>query len=213
MVAEIRLHCPAVPPAEDRILNEAETSLTKEEVVSSEAEALILVDPRDQEIGFLDKSACHDGDGILHRAFSLFIFDLNGHLLLQQRAACKRLWPQFWSNSCCSHPRRGESMEEAIHRRLEQELGLTAALRFAYKFEYKAPFGNLGTEHELCSVYVGQTDAQPVINTTEVQDWRWSEQSALSAALATDPSRYTPWLKLEWARLSDEFAGMLPPST
>lgn len=120
---------------------------TKSDIVSSEAEALILVDPSDQVIGYLDKSAAHDGAGVLHRAFSLFIFNSEGLLLLQQRAPDKRLWPEFWSNSCCSHPRKGETMEQAVHRRLEQELGMTATLQFTYKFEYSAPFGELGTEH------------------------------------------------------------------
>ena len=91
-------------------------------VVSSESEALILVDENDREIGFSSKDSCHDGPGILHRAFSLFIFNTAGELLLQQRSAGKRLWPLYWSNSCCSHPRAGETMELAVNRRLQQEL-------------------------------------------------------------------------------------------
>jgi isopentenyl-diphosphate delta-isomerase len=183
---------------------------TKEEIVSSESEPLILVDASDAEVGFLDKAAAHDGEGVLHRAFSLFIFNPDGKLLLQQRAPDKRLWPEFWSNSCCSHPRRGERMDEAVHRRLEQELGMTAELHFAYKFEYRAPFGELGTEHELCWVYIGHTDVQPVINTTEIMDWRWIEPAELTEAIAAEPDRYTPWLKMEWERLNAEFADRLP---
>ena len=86
-------------------------------IVSSEAEELILVDPDDNETGYLSKAECHDGQGILHRAFSLFLFNADGELLLQQRGATKRLWPEFWSNSICSHPRRGESMQVATRRR------------------------------------------------------------------------------------------------
>jgi isopentenyl-diphosphate delta-isomerase len=183
---------------------------TKEEIVSSESEALILVDPSDKVVGYLDKSAAHDGEGVLHRAFSLFIFNPEGRLLLQRRAPGKRLWPEFWSNSCCSHPRKGERMEEAVHRRLEQELGMTAELNFAYKFEYTAPFGELGTEHELCWVYIGHTEAEPVINTTEIMDWRWIEPRELSAAIDRDPAAFTPWLKMEWHRLNAEFADRLP---
>jgi isopentenyl-diphosphate delta-isomerase len=183
---------------------------TKEEIVSSESEPLILVDASDAEVGFLDKAAAHDGDGVLHRAFSLFIFNPEGKLLLQQRAPDKRLWPEFWSNSCCSHPRRGERMDEAVHRRLEQELGMSAELHFAYKFEYRAPFGELGTEHELCWVYTGQTDVQPIINTTEIMDWRWIDPAELTEAIAAEPDRYTPWLKMEWERLNAEFADRLP---
>lgn len=183
---------------------------TKSEIVSSEAEALILVDASDQVVGYLDKSACHDGDGVLHRAFSLFIFNQQGQLLLQQRAPEKRLWGGFWSNSCCSHPRRGETMELAVDRRLEQELGMRTELNFAYKFEYSAPFRDLGTEHELCWVYIGQTDSEPVVNTNEIADWRWIDQQELTRELAEDASRFTPWLAMEWARLTTEFSSRLP---
>lgn len=180
-------------------------ALTKSDIVSSEQEPLILVDSDDRELGALDKSACHDGDGVLHRAFSLFVFNSAGELLLQQRAAGKRLWPSYWSNSCCSHPRAGEDMDEAVGRRLHQELGLGAELRFVYKFEYTAAFEDLGTEHELCWVYVGVTADDPVINTTEIDDWRWIAPRALTRELEDDGGRFTPWLKLEWARLRAEF--------
>src|SRR5690606_14929915 len=110
-------------------------------IVSFDDEALVLVDADDREIGFLDKASAHDGEGVLHRAFSLFIFNPQGELLLQQRAADKRLWPGFWANSCCSHPRRGESMQDAIRRRLDEELGLDCALHFLFKFQYQARYG------------------------------------------------------------------------
>ena len=100
---------------------------TRSEVVSSDDEPLILVDSRDRELGYLDKSACHDGEGRLHRAFSVFIFNPRGDVLLQRRSRSKRLWPSHWSNSCCSHPRKGETMEQAVHRRIRQELGFAAA--------------------------------------------------------------------------------------
>ena len=103
-------------------------------------------------------------------------------------------------------------MDEAVHRRLEQELGMSAELNFAYKFEYSAPFADLGTEHELCWVYIGQTDNQPVINTTEIMDWRWIDPAELTDAIAAEPERYTPWLKMEWERLNAEFADRLPTS-
>ena len=118
-------------------------------VVSSESEELILVDASDNELGFLGKEECHDGDGILHRAFSLFVFNTHGELLLQKRSAEKRLWPLFWSNSCCSHPRKGESMQVATHRRLQEELSIEASLEFIFKFSYRAQFGDFGSENEL----------------------------------------------------------------
>src|SRR4030088_3826193 len=104
--------------------------------IASDSEALILVDEADREVGHLDKARCHQGGGVLHRAFSLLIFNDAGELLLQQRAASKRLWPRYWSNSCCSHPRRAETMETAIHRRLYESLDLQRPLRFLFKAEY-----------------------------------------------------------------------------
>ena len=184
-------------------------ALTKNEIVSSDEESLILVDSDDFEIGFLDKSACHDGDGVLHRAFSLFVFNEGGELLIQQRAEDKRLWPSYWSNSCCSHPRRGESMETAVGRRLEQELGLNLLLRYRYKFEYSASFEDLGTEHELCSVYTGFTSSEPVINANEIASWRWIHGDLLTSQLDMEPERFTPWFKMEWQRLRREFPGAL----
>src|SRR6185437_2320775 len=105
---------------------------------SQEAESLILVDEADREVGYMSKERCHDGRGILHRAFSLLIFNERSELLLQRRSAAKRLWPHYWSNSCCSHPRRAETMEAAIHRRLYEELGLACPLQFLFKFQYHA---------------------------------------------------------------------------
>ena len=128
---------------------------TTAKIVSSEDECLILVDLDDIETGVLSKAECHDGEGTLHRAFSLFLFDANGDLLLQQRAPGKRLWPGFWSNSCCSHPRRGESMEIAVARRLQDELHVQATLEYVYKFSYQAKYQDLGSEYELCHVLPG----------------------------------------------------------
>lgn len=174
---------------------------TRHQIVSSDSEPLIRVNQSDEPLGFLDKSACHDGGGVLHRAFSVFVLNPCGELLLQQRHQSKRLWPGYWSNSCCSHPRAGERMEEAVARRLEQELGIQAAVEFMFKFEYRAAFEDVGTEHELCWVYVGQTEATPVVNTSEIAAWRWVDPSCLDATLREEPERYTPWLKMEWARL------------
>ncbi len=178
-------------------------------IVSSESEELILVDESDNELGFLDKQKCHDGEGILHRAFSLFVFNAYGELLLQKRSAEKRLWPLFWSNSCCSHPRKGDSMEVATRRRLQEELGIEASLEYVYKFSYRAQFGEHGSENELCSVYLGKTDQVDSANANEVADVRYLARDALHRELRTNPEEFTPWFKMEWERLSGEFAEQL----
>ncbi len=187
---------------------------TRSEVVSFSDEPLILVDSADRELGFLDKAACHDGRGQLHRAFSAFLFNARGELLLQKRGRDKRLWPGYWSNSCCSHPRRGESMDAAVRRRIEQELGLDRSLlhdlRFVYKFEYRAEFGAIGSEHELCSVYLARTTGTPVVNSTEIEDWKWIACGELDRQLVERPDEYTPWLRLEWAALQERYADELP---
>lgn len=178
-------------------------------IVSFESEELILVDENDEETGSLSKALCHDGDGILHRAFSLFIFNDDGHLLLQRRSADKRLWPMYWSNSCCSHPRVGEDLEIAIGRRLQQELGMSAALEFVYKFSYQARFEDLGSERELCSVFLGRSQKAVKANETEIADWRFIPAAELTLALETTPEQFTPWFKMEWQRLNDEYSKKL----
>ncbi|MCY3820988.1 MAG: isopentenyl-diphosphate Delta-isomerase [Gammaproteobacteria bacterium] len=176
-------------------------SPTRHQVVSSDSDPLIRVNHADEPIGTLEKRACHDGAGVLHRAFSVFVLNAAGEVLLQQRHPSKRLWPGFWSNSCCSHPRAGEGMDEAVARRLEEELGVEAPVEFVYKFEYRAEFGDIGTEHELCWVYVGRTEATPVVNTAEIAAWKWIRPADLDVGLREDPESYTPWLKMEWERL------------
>lgn len=177
-------------------------------VVSFDTESLVLVDDTDRVVGYATKKACHEGHGILHRAFSLFVLDGEGRLLLQQRAKGKLLWPGYWSNSCCSHPRRGESMAEATQRRLEEELGFSCPMQYLYKFQYRAAFGSAGTEHELCWVYAGRTDAAVRPNGNEIASWRWIEPRALDRELVQDSERFTPWLRLEWRRLRAEYADL-----
>jgi isopentenyl-diphosphate Delta-isomerase len=167
----------------------------------ADVEPLILVDGTDREVGYLDKVRCHAGRGVLHRAFSLLIFNSRRELLLQQRAASKRLWPLYWSNSCCSHPRRRETMEAATRRRLGEELGLGCPLQFLFKFEYQAQFDATGAEHELCSVYIGRSDAPPRINHHEIRAWRWVSPERLQRELAgPEAAGFTPWFRLEWER-------------
>lgn len=170
-------------------------------IVSSENEELILVDRDDREIGHLSKALCHDGAGVLHRAFSLFLFNDDGELLLQQRSAGKRLWPEYWSNTCCSHPRRGESLDVATRRRLDDELNIEAELEYVYRFCYSASFGAAGSENELCHVYLGRTGNAVRPNDSEIASVRFVSASELDAELSESPERYTPWFKQEWTEL------------
>ena len=170
--------------------------------LTADSDALILVDTADHGIGSLSKTQCHEGRGVLHRAFSLLIFNGSGELLIQQRAASKRLWPLYWSNSCCSHPRAGETLEAATNRRLHEELGLSCPLEFLFKFEYQAQFDATGAEHELCSVFIGRCSDPVRINHDEILAWRWIGPEALERELTTHGGqKFTPWFLMEWRRI------------
>jgi isopentenyl-diphosphate delta-isomerase len=184
--------------------------MARKEVVSNASEELILVDEFDREIGFKAKTDCHMGKGVLHRAFSIFVFNSNNELLLQQRSPSKMLWPGFWSNTCCSHPRRGESMDEAVRRRLKQELGFDCQLEYLYKFKYQAQYGVVGAEHELCAVYFGRYDGPVDVNDNEIAAWRYVGVEALERELAAAPETFTPWFKMEWVHIKANYLdGML----
>jgi isopentenyl-diphosphate Delta-isomerase len=170
--------------------------------ITANSDALILVDEADRKVGHLSKALCHVGRGILHRAFSLLIFNARGELLIHQRAPSKRLWPLYWSNSCCSHPRLAESMEAAIKRRLHEELGISCALQFLFKFQYQAQFDETGAENELCSVFIGRCADAVTINRDEIFAWRWISPAALQREMSARGDReFTPWFVLEWARI------------
>ncbi len=178
-------------------------------VVSSEAEELILVDEADNETGFLSKADCHDGDGVLHRAFSLFLFNTDGELLLQQRSMSKRLWGGYWSNSICSHPRRGESLDVATRRRLRDELNIEAELEYVYRFSYQARFSDAGSENELCHVFLGRSPAEVHPNESEISAIRFISAADLDREFAAKPETLTPWFRMEWEALTTNYAGQL----
>lgn len=171
--------------------------------VSFDEEPLILVDGNDAVRGFDTKVNAHRGTGTLHRAFSIFLFDQHQRVLLQKRSGQKPLWPGFWSNSCCSHPRRGESYGFATRRRLREELGVAADLEFVYRFEYHAQFGDLGAEHELCTVFIGCINANRPLqpNRAEVEDWGWFAVDEVDRWVASGHNELTPWFLLEWRAL------------
>jgi len=169
---------------------------------------LIVVNERNEILGSDSKSRCHAGRGVLHRGFSVYIFDRAGRLLIQQRSEQKPLWPLYWSNSCCSHPRWGEEEDHAAHRRVREELGLEAPLRLVSSFRYHADFESVGSEHEICSVYIGVADGTVVANPQEVADWRFIGCEQLDSELSNNAGVYTPWFQRGWRGLRSNWSAV-----
>ncbi|MEH3115676.1 isopentenyl-diphosphate Delta-isomerase [Pedobacter terrae] len=158
-------------------------------------EQVILVDEEDVPKGQMDKMEAHE-KGLLHRAFSVFIFNSKRELLLQQRALSKYHSRGLWTNTCCSHQRIGESNMQAAKRRLMEEMGLECELNFLFKFTYKAIFENGLTEHEIDHVFFGMSDQLPVINHEEVESFKYVDLEALVKDIEHNPEAYTPWLRI-----------------
>jgi isopentenyl-diphosphate delta-isomerase len=180
--------------------------MTTENLPSDNQEdMLILVDSSDNEIGFLSKSECHMGAGQLHRAFSVFIFNSSGEVLIQKRSPQKELWGLHWSNSCCSHPRKNENIESAVNRRLAEELTIQCPIHFLYKFTYQENFGNVGSEHELCYVYVGLFDGEIKADPNEVAEYKFLSPEKLDREIKTSSENFTPWMQMEWNTILDSY--------
>ena len=162
---------------------------------------LILVDEKDNVINYESERKCHDGKGIIHRAFSIFIFNDKKQLLIQQRSKFKRLWPLYWSNTCCSHPRSNEGYKESAERRLKEELGISCKLEYLYKFKYKAKYKNMGSENEICAVLIGKSNDTITINPKEIADYEWIDLNELRRDIEQNPKKYTPWFKIEVKKL------------
>ena len=158
-------------------------------------ERVILVDECDRELGTCGKLRAH-AEGALHRAFSVFIFDHRGRLLMQKRATGKYHSAGLWSNTACGHPRPGEATREAARRRLREEMSLDCELREAFEFLYRAELDGALVEHEYDHVFVGTHDGEPVPDPAEVEDWRWVGMDELRRDLREEPQHYSYWLKL-----------------
>jgi len=167
-------------------------------------EFLILVDEHDKPWGKLEKDQVHQL-GLLHRAFSVFIFNSKGELLLQQRAAGKYHSGGLWTNTCCSHPRFGEELNEAIPRRLEEEMGMNCPTQFIFNFVYETKFDNGLIEHEFDHVYYGVSDDLPKPNPAEVSNWKYLNLKSLENEIASAPDQYTVWLKICLPKLMECF--------
>lgn len=158
-------------------------------------EELILVDENDQEIGVMEKMEAHE-KGLLHRAFSVLLFNNEGKLLLQQRALNKYHSPGLWTNTCCSHPRPMETTEAAANRRLFEEMGLHAPLKEVFHFTYRAELEYGLIEHEIDHVFIGYSDETPHLNLEEIMGFKWMSLSDIQSDMRSNPSRYTAWFHL-----------------
>ncbi len=157
-------------------------------------EEVVLVDEKDNQVGIKEKIKAHE-DGDLHRAFSVFIFNSKGQLLLQKRADSKYHSGGLWTNTCCSHPRPGESVIDAAHRKLNQEMGFDCGLQEAASFIYRVKFENGLSENEYDHVLVGRFDGEPLPNPEEVGEYAWIGMQDLADELLNNPDKYTYWLK------------------
>jgi isopentenyl-diphosphate delta-isomerase len=164
-------------------------------LILDDQEHVILVDAQDRELGTAQKLAAHR-EGQLHRAVSAFVFDGRGHMLLQRRAVAKYHSGGLWSNACCTHPRPGEDVEAAAHRRLVEEMGFDCHLTPVSSFIYRAEFHNGLVEHEFDHLFVGRFDGSPVHDPNEVAEWRWSAFHQVLADMTATPNQYTAWFGL-----------------
>jgi isopentenyl-diphosphate Delta-isomerase len=158
-------------------------------------EKVILVDSQDKPIGLMDKMEAHER-AFLHRAFSVFVFNSKGEMLLQRRALDKYHSGGLWTNTCCSHPRDGETVEQAGLRRMQEEMGFVTDLNYGFYFIYHAPLDHGLTEHELDHVLTGHSDEMPKINTDEVCDWKYNSIADLQLDMAQNPENYTAWFRI-----------------
>ncbi len=161
---------------------------------------VVLVNEKDEQIGVMDKMKAHEL-GVLHRAFSIFIFNSKGQLLLQRRADNKYHSASLWTNTCCSHPGDGEELIAAGNRRLMQEMGMKCQLRYVFNFIYKAALDNELIEHELDHVLVGFSDEKPVLNPEEVSSHRYESPDVILQEMKQHPERFTEWFKISFARV------------
>ena len=177
------------PPASDTYYS----SMARDEA----EEHVVLVDEHDRPVGSAEKMAAHREGGRLHRAFSVFLFNAQGQMLLQRRSVGKYHFGGLWTNACCSHPGAGRSIVDAARARLREELGIDVPLRELFSFVYRAedPVSGL-TEHEFDHVLVGRFDGVPTPDPDEVGDWKWVDPPLLAADVAARPANYTPWFKL-----------------
>lgn len=157
---------------------------------------LIIINNKNEVIGIETKEKCHAGEGILHKAIAVFIFNYKDQLLLTKRSKFKNLWPGFWDTSVATHIYPNETSEKSGKRRLFQELGIRYKPKFLFKFQYKAKYKNIGSENEICDILVGRYNGEIKPNPKEIGDYRWVSLDKLRRDISRNPNQYTPWLKI-----------------
>jgi len=158
---------------------------------------VVLVDKKDRPLGTVEKVKAHKSRNNLHKAFSIFIFNREGELLLQQRSSKKLLWPLYWSNTCCGHPNLRESYKDAAKRRLQEEFGFSCDLSEIGVFQYQAKYKDIGYENEICVVFAGNYNHVPRPEKNEIDDYKWLKFSLVKKDVKSNPGLYTPWFKKE----------------
>jgi isopentenyl-diphosphate delta-isomerase len=157
-------------------------------------EEIILVDENDKEIGAEEKIKAHR-EGKLHRAFSILVFNPKGEMLLQKRSERKYHSGGLWTNACCSHPRFGETIEKAVHRRLKEEMGFDCRLKKIFSIKYKIKLDNNFSENEFDHVFIGKFKGDPEPDPDEVSGWKWIKMKRLEDDVKKNPGKYTEWFK------------------
>lgn len=161
---------------------------------------VLLVDQSDNQIGVMEKMEAHE-KGLLHRAFSIFIFNDQNQMMIHQRALDKYHSPGLWTNACCSHQQPGETSDQAAHRRLMEEMGFDCDLNKEFEFIYRAEFSNGLVEHEYDHVLIGRFNDSPNPNPIEVNDWKWIDLDVLESDISENPESYTPWFLISWEKV------------
>jgi isopentenyl-diphosphate delta-isomerase len=171
--------------------------MSAQDVRPAARDAVVLVDEQDRPVGIEAKLKAHQEGGRLHRAFSVFIFDRAGRMLLQRRSTKKYHFGGLWTNACCSHPQPGERVADSARARLREEFGFDADLAPAFTFVYRAddPASGL-TEHEFDHVFFGRFDGHPAPNADEIDEWTWTPLADLAADVRAHPEKYTPWFRV-----------------
>ena len=168
-----------------------------------EKEILFLVDENDKVIGFEEKKKCHLKNGLLHRAIFVLLFNYQNQFLLTKRSKHKLLWPLIWDGACASHPRYPkEDYFDCAKRRVKEELGIFCPLKYLFKLRYQAKYKDIGSENEICAIFIGVCNGKIKPNKKEIADYKWINFKELKKEIKKNPEKFSPWLKKTLRKLN-----------